>query len=49
MIIRNVICCNICGDEIESKHHHNCLRCCIKEEWCYTDISVTDHSRKEKE
>lgn len=48
MIIRNVIRCNICGDEIESKHRHN-LRCCFKEEGCYTGISVTDHSRKEKE
>ena len=49
MIIRNVIRCNICSNEIESKYRHDCLRCCFKEEECYTDISVTDHSRKEKE
>ena len=49
MIIRNVIRCNIYGDEIEFKHRHDCLRCCSKEEGCNTDISVTDHSRKEKE
>ena len=28
---------------------HDYLRRCFKEEGCYTDISVTDHSRKEKE
>ena len=65
MIIRNAIRCNICGDEIESKHRndfvtckcgacsadggHDYLRRYIKEEGCYTDISVIDHSRKEKE
>ena len=61
MIIRNAIRCNICGDEIESKHRHDFVTCkcgacsvdgghdylrrCFKEEGCYTDISVTDHSR----
>jgi hypothetical protein len=28
---------------------HDYLRRCFKEEGCYTDISVTDHSREEKE
>ena len=49
MIIRNAIRCNICGDEIESKHRHDYRRRCFKEEGCYNDISVTDHGRKEKE
>lgn len=26
-IIKNAICCNICGDEIESKHVHNFVTC----------------------
>ena len=65
MIIKNAIRCNICGDEIESKHRHDYVECkcgacavdgghdylrrCFKEKDCYTDISVTDHSRKENE
>ena len=64
MIIRNAIRCNICGDEIESKHRHDFVTCkcgaCsvdgghdylrryFREEGCYTDISVTDHSRDKK-
>ena len=27
MIIRNAIRCNICGDEIESKHRHDFVTC----------------------
>lgn len=27
MIIRNAIRCNICGDEIESKHRHDYVEC----------------------
>ena len=27
MIIKNAIRCNICGDEIESKHRHDYVRC----------------------
>ena len=27
MIIKNVIRCNICGDEIESKHRHDFVEC----------------------
>ena len=27
MIIRNAIRCNICGDEIESKHRHDYVQC----------------------
>ena len=27
MIIRNAIRCNICGDEIESKHRHDFVEC----------------------
>ena len=28
---------------------HDYLRRCFKVEGCYTDISITDHGRKEKE
>ena len=27
MIIKNAIRCNICGDEIESKHRHDFVEC----------------------
>ena len=27
MIIKNAIRCNICGDEIESKHRHDYVQC----------------------
>ena len=27
MIIKNVIRCNLCGDEIESKHRHDYVKC----------------------
>ena len=63
MIIRNAIRCNICGDEIESKHRHDYVQCkcgacavdgghdylrrCFKEPGCFTDISMTDHSKKQ--
>ena len=35
MIIKNAIRCNICGDEIESKHRHDyveckCGACCVR-------------------
>ena len=51
MIIRNASRCNICGDEIESKHRHDyvvckCGACAVDSgrdylRRCSTDISVT--------